>query len=90
MDDLEENKKVFRRAGFDLIDVRAHDRPVVFAGLEHLVHMLAVAPWVVPDFVIAEDAEALFALETDLEDERGIVITRSRYVLEVRRAPLLE
>lgn len=89
-DDLEENKKVLRRAGFDLIDVRAHDRPLAFDDLDHLVHTLALAPWIVPDFSIAEDVEALLALEADLEDERGIVITRSRYVLEVRRAPPLE
>lgn len=84
-DDLERMKKVFRRSGFELIDVRIHHRPLVFEDLEHVVRMLAAAQWVVPDFSVEADLEALMALEEDLLDERGIVFTRSRFVLEVQR-----
>jgi len=89
-DYFEVSKTVFRRAGFELIDVRTHDRPLAFDGIGHLVYTLASAPWIVPDFDLDRDAEALARLEADLEDERGIVLTRSRYVLELRRPPPLD
>lgn len=84
-DDLERMKKQFRRAGFELIDVRIHHRPLVFNDLAHLVRALTAAPWVVPDFDVEADIDALLALDEDLHDERGIVMSRSRYILEVHR-----
>ena len=86
-DDFEGSKKVFRRYGFEFIDVRSHDRPIAFDGLEHLVYVLASSPWIVPDFSLDTDGDALLELQDALGDERGILLTRSRYVLEVRSPP---
>lgn len=87
---FEHAKRVFRRAGFELIDARTHERPVAFAGLEPLVYTLGAAPWIVPHLSLEKDLDALLELEAELTDERGIALTRSRYILEVRKPPPLE
>ncbi|MDX1578208.1 MAG: class I SAM-dependent methyltransferase, partial [Gemmatimonadota bacterium] len=84
-DRYEKTKRAFRRAGFEFIDVRALDRPVAFAGLGELAYTIAASPWIVPDFSLEEDIEALLELEAKHGDERGILLTRSRYLIEVRR-----
>jgi len=87
IDDFELSKKVFRQSRFELIDLRTHDRPIIFDDLKHLTYVLASSPWIVPDFSLEQDADALFRLADELSDGRGIVLTRSRCILEVRRRP---
>ncbi len=87
IDDFELSKKVFRQERFEFIDLRTHDRPLVFEDLAHLTYVLASSRSIVPDFSLEQDADALFQLAEELSDGRGIVLTRSRYLIEVRRRP---
>ncbi len=43
--------------------------------------------WRDHEFALERDLDALLALERDLSDENGIVLTESRFVIEAVKAP---
>ncbi len=78
-------KETVRKAGFELLDARTHSHPVAFQGLGPLAYTLAARPHILPDFSLDADVGALLALEAKRLEERGILLTQARFIIEARR-----
>jgi SAM-dependent methyltransferase len=72
-------------AGLTLIQAREHAQAVAYQSLGDIVYLLTAAPWMIPDFDVERDLEALLAVEAELGGPPGIVLTEGRYLLEARR-----
>ena len=75
----------FIEAGLTIDDARWHEERVAYPELGDVVYLLLVAPWDVPDFDPAAEIDALLALEDALRDDRGIVLTETRYLIRAHR-----
>lgn len=87
-DHFDRCKFVLRQARFEFIDVRAHDRPIAFRALGEIAHAIESAPGLIPGFDPEADLAALLRLEEARREERGILLTESRYIVEARRPDL--
>jgi hypothetical protein len=43
--------------------------------------MLTIAPWIVPQFDVERDLDALLALERDCTTSEGLVLTEARFLI---------
>ncbi len=71
----------FQETGLQVIRNEEHDYRVAYNSLGELVYLLTVAPWEVPNFSVERDLEALLALESEQLDEKGLVLTESRFII---------
>jgi SAM-dependent methyltransferase len=75
----------FAAAGLEVLDMRQHSDIAAYRHLGHLVYVLVVAPWTIPDFDLDADLEALLEVERRLGGPEGIVLSSPRYLLEARK-----
>lgn len=75
----------FAAAGLEVFDDRAHEYRVALGSLGDLVYMLGVSPWLIPDFSLERDLDALLALEESCTQAAGLVLTESRFLLVASR-----
>jgi SAM-dependent methyltransferase len=71
----------FEAAGLILDRNTPHDSRVSFGSVGDVVYMLLVSPWVIPDFSLERDLDALIALEDRHSRGYGVVLTESRFLL---------
>ncbi len=74
----------FRSLGFN-VAVQQHQARVAYPSLGEFVYMLAVSSWLIPDFDVERDIDALLALEEDCLTDEGFVVTQDRYLLTARK-----
>ena len=79
----------FESAGLTVTVAESHDTPVAYHSLGDVVYMMTVVmpQWRKHDFDLEQDLDALLALERGISDEKGIVLTESRFVIEAVKAP---
>jgi len=58
-----------------------HQYRVAYRSLGDVVYLLALMPWLIPDFDLERDLDALLALEADCATDQGIVLTESRFLI---------
>ncbi len=75
----------FARAGLTLLLDREHEYRVAYPSLSELVYLLSVMPWVIPDFALDRDLDALLALEAACLTEDGFVLTESRFIIVAQK-----
>ena len=80
-DQFAEYSRGFTEAGLAVTVARQHDQRAAFRSLGDFVYMLGVAPWIIPEFTLERDGEALLALEAECLTEDGLVLTESRFVI---------
>ncbi|HEY7295147.1 MAG TPA: class I SAM-dependent methyltransferase [Dehalococcoidia bacterium] len=76
----------FARAGLTIVLDREHEYRVAYPSLSELVYLLSVMPWVVPDFALDRDLDALLALEGACLTEDGLVLTESRFIVVAEKS----
>lgn len=76
----------FAAAGLDVATSLQHNHKVAYQTLGEFVFMLTLTPWVVPEFDLERDLEALLALEADCATEDGLVLTESRFLIVAEKA----
>ena len=74
----------FRKAGLSVTRAETHDCLVEFGSLGEVAYLLQAVPWLVPDFDLDRDLDALLALERSAGGGR-IVLTEGRYIVEARK-----
>ncbi len=65
----------FVAAGLTLGTMQHHTQPVAYRHVGALAYLLLVAPWMVPDFDVEADLDALVAIDDDLRGPEGIVLS---------------
>ena len=76
----------FRNSGLTIVRAETHDNHEAFSNLGAVVYMLTITPWTVPDFDVERDIDALLALEKSNGRKEGIVLTKSRYIIEAHKS----
>ena len=71
-----------RSGGLTVTRAETHDAHEAYSTLGDVVYMLTVTPWTIPGFDPAQDLDALLALDRGLRREEGIVLTKSRFLIE--------
>ena len=74
-----------RSGGLTVTRAETHDAHEAYSTLGDMVYMLTVGSWTIPGFDLAQDLDALLALERGLRREEGIVLTKSRFVIEAHK-----
>ena len=59
---------------------------VAYRHVGELAYLLLVAPWMVPDFDLEADLDALIAVDRDLRGPHGIALSYRRYLVEARKS----
>ena len=75
-----EYRAAFERIGY-AVGFQAVRFRTAFATIADLAAMLLVAPWEVPSFDLESDREALLAVERELGNDDGIVLSEGLYLL---------
>lgn len=75
----------FVAAGLTILRDQTHAYRVAYPSLSELVYLLSVMPWVVPDFALDRDLDALLALERACLTEDGLVLTESRFLIVAQK-----
>lgn len=75
----------FAVAGLTILRDEEHSYRVAYPSLSELVYLLSVMPWVVPDFALDRDLDALLALERDCLSEDGLVLSESRFIIVAQK-----
>jgi SAM-dependent methyltransferase len=78
-------RRGFARAGLTIFTAAEHQRPVAYASLGDVVYLLALMPWLVPDFALERDLDALLALEADCTTTVGLVLSENRFIIEAHK-----
>lgn len=82
---FEDYRSGLTSAGMEIIQARRHLRRFAYADLGEIVYLLSIMPWVVPDFDLESDLDALLAAERALRTADGIVLTEPNFLLVARR-----
>lgn len=75
----------FVAGGLTLVTMQHHTQPVAYRHVGELAYLLLVAPWMVPDFDVEADLDALIALDRDLGGPDGLLLSYRRYLVEARK-----
>jgi SAM-dependent methyltransferase len=75
----------FAAAGLTILQDQERSYRVAYPTLSELVYLLSVMPWVVPDFALDRDLDALLALERACLTEDGLVLTESRFLIVAQK-----
>lgn len=76
----------FEAAGLTVVALQHHTQPVAYRHIGELAYLLLVAPWMVPDFDLEADLDALIAVDRDLRGPHGIALSYRRYLVEARKS----
>lgn len=71
-------------AGFNLIEVTDWQGKIYFNDVGAVVYYLKAIPWLVPNFSVRQQQEALFGLQQRLEAEGPLTFTIRSYLIEAR------
>ena len=82
---FERYQEGLRNGGLTVTRAQTHDDHEAYSTLGDVVYMLTITPWTIPGFNVERDINALLALEQGARKEEGIVLTKSRFVIEAEK-----
>lgn len=82
---LEEQRKVFEKAGFQILQAEEAFRPIAFCDVGAFVWFARIIEWEFPDFSVDRCFENLLKLQGVIEKEGKIVGTIHRYLMAARK-----
>lgn len=76
--------EALRQSGLE-VRTQQHSWKVAYPSLGHIVYMLALTPWHLPELDLERDLDALLELERRQSVNEGVALTFSRDLIEARK-----